>query len=94
MCKNPGCGEQVLLSKLEDHLKRCLKRQVECKDCSKKMSLIEVCSMMYKFKLGRVENDWSWGGGDIEEVNGVNAHACAAGAEVEFFLYVSAFSGT
>ena len=49
VCKNPGCGERVLLSELEVHLKdKCLHRQVECKDCDKKMSFIElqVCSMV------------------------------------------------
>ncbi|XP_065916370.1 TNF receptor-associated factor 2-like [Dysidea avara] len=43
VCKNPGCGERVLLSELEVHLKdKCLHRQVECKDCDKKMSFIEL----------------------------------------------------
>ncbi|XP_065899595.1 TNF receptor-associated factor 2-like isoform X2 [Dysidea avara] len=33
-CRNTGCGDRVLLSKLEDHLKNtCLQRLVECKDC-------------------------------------------------------------
>ena len=47
--KNPGCGEQILISELEDHLKeKCLFRQVECKDCGKKMSFneLQVCSMV------------------------------------------------
>ncbi|XP_065916372.1 TNF receptor-associated factor 3-like [Dysidea avara] len=42
-CKNPGCGEQVLLSELEVHLKeKCLYRQVQCKNCGKKMFFIEL----------------------------------------------------
>ncbi|XP_065899584.1 TNF receptor-associated factor 3-like [Dysidea avara] len=33
-CRNTGCGDRVLLSKLEDHLKNeCLQRLEECKDC-------------------------------------------------------------
>ncbi|XP_065917637.1 TNF receptor-associated factor 6-like [Dysidea avara] len=43
VCENLGCGERVLLSELEVHLKEeCLHRQVECKDCGKKMSFIEL----------------------------------------------------
>ncbi|XP_065916378.1 TNF receptor-associated factor 2-like isoform X2 [Dysidea avara] len=43
VCKNSGCGKQVLLSELEEHLKEnCSHRQVECKDCGKKMSFIEL----------------------------------------------------
>ena len=48
-CKNPGCGEQVLMSELDVHLKeKCLYRQVECKDCGKKMVYTElkVCDIV------------------------------------------------
>ncbi|XP_065917336.1 TNF receptor-associated factor 3-like isoform X2 [Dysidea avara] len=42
-CKKPGCDERVLMSDLESHLKeKCPNRQVECKDCGKKMSFIEL----------------------------------------------------
>ena len=38
-CRNTGCGDRVLLAKLEDHLKNeCLYRLVECKDCGEKMA--------------------------------------------------------
>ena len=38
-CRNTGCGDRVLLSKLEDHLKNeCLQRLVECKDCGRKLA--------------------------------------------------------
>ena len=46
ICRNPGCGERVLLTELDVHLKeRCLHRQVECKGCGKKMSFtkLQVC---------------------------------------------------
>ena len=45
---NPGCGERVLLSEMEEHLKNCSQRQVECKDCGKIMSFIklQVCSVV------------------------------------------------
>ena len=54
-CKNPGCGEQVLLSELEVHLKeKCLYRQVQCKNCGKKMFFIElqVCSVLSRVREG------------------------------------------
>jgi len=42
-CRNPGCGKQVLVSELNEHLKnKCLYRQVECEDCGKKMPFIEL----------------------------------------------------
>ena len=38
-CRYTGCGDRVLLSKLEDHLKNeCLQRLVECKDCGRKLA--------------------------------------------------------
>jgi len=38
-CRNTGCGDKVLLDKLENHLKNdCLYRLVECKDCGEKMA--------------------------------------------------------
>ena len=38
-CRNTGCGDRVLLVKLEDHLKNeCLYQLVECKDCGEKMA--------------------------------------------------------
>ena len=37
-CKNTGCGEQVLLSNIEQHLKsQCLGRSVKCEDCGKEL---------------------------------------------------------
>ena len=37
-CRNTGCGDRVLLSKLEDHLKNeCLQRLVKCKDCGREL---------------------------------------------------------
>jgi len=43
VCSNPGCGGRVLLSEFEEHLKeKCLHRQVECKDCGKKMPFVEL----------------------------------------------------
>jgi len=37
-CRNIGCGDRVLLSKLEDHLKNeCLQRLVKCEDCGQKL---------------------------------------------------------
>ena len=42
-CRNPGCGQQVLLTELEYHLKEeCPQRRVNCKDCGKEMYYIEL----------------------------------------------------
>jgi len=42
-CKNPGCGQRVLLSKIEIHLKEeCSQRLVNCKDYGKEMCYIEL----------------------------------------------------
>ena len=37
-CRNTGCGERVLLTRIEHHLKNeCLYRLIKCKDCGKKI---------------------------------------------------------
>jgi len=42
-CRNTGCGDRVLLSKLEDHLKNgCLQRLVECENCGEKLVFIDL----------------------------------------------------
>ena len=42
-CRNPGCGQKVLLTKMEEHLKQeCPQRLVNCKDCGKEMHFIEL----------------------------------------------------
>ena len=42
-CRNPGCGQRVLLAKLEVHLKEeCPRRHVSCKDCGKEMYFSEL----------------------------------------------------
>jgi len=42
-CRNTGCGDRVLLSKLEDHLKNeCLQRLVECEDCETTLNFNEL----------------------------------------------------
>ena len=50
-CRNPGCGQQVLLSEAEDHLKyKCHSRTVECEDCGKRMCYrdLKVCIYVAK----------------------------------------------
>ena len=42
-CRNPGCGERVLLAKIEDHLKNeCLQRLVKCSDCGEQISFNDI----------------------------------------------------
>jgi len=37
-CRNAGCGERVLLAKIEDHLKNeCLQQLIKCEDCEKQI---------------------------------------------------------
>ena len=37
-CRNPGCGQRVLLAKMEIHLKEeCPRRRVKCKNCDEAM---------------------------------------------------------
>ena len=42
-CRNAGCGERVLLAKIEDHLKNeCLQRLVKCNDCGKQILFSDI----------------------------------------------------
>ena len=48
-CRNTGCGDKVLLSKLEDHLKNeCPQRLVQCKDCGEKMAFKDLQVNRYR----------------------------------------------
>ena len=69
-CKNTGCGEQVLLFNIEQHLKsQCLGRYVKCEDCGKELPFkdldvsvivklihcsLSVLSIVYRYMIGIV----------------------------------------
>ena len=42
-CRNPGCGQQILLIRMEEHLKQeCPQRLVNCKDCDNEIHFKEL----------------------------------------------------
>lgn len=68
-CRYAECGERVLLSDIEQHLKHhCLSRSVKCQDCGKELLFKELqvsMSLSHPFKITNIVNrvwkgSWWW----------------------------------